>query len=313
MKLYIYLLGLLLTSYMCPAQYVGLTSLFRPGARVGVQYMPTDLVEKEVPFGYSQLRSTLIIPMGGAANLDLKKLKASARQQFLTFNFGARQYELGNQGTKREVGNFSLGFTGVSLSTNSGIWAYTVHAGILNDFAIQEQQPFAMAAVMKIKIKGLNRQDFFGGGLIYAGKRLFPVPLIGIRRKLAKKLHITAIFPVQIDLSKKLSKRTRLSWLNTWNGFSTNMEYVTNGSPQNALFAFSALRSSLIFQWKLSNNLRLMLEGGMNTWSNVRVFDSNRDNEWVDADANFTPYVGVTARFNFGKSLVGSQLFGNDL
>lgn len=308
------LLSIICLTISANAQYIGFASLFRPGARIGIQYMPSDVLENEGNFGYSQIRSTLIVPMGGGANLDLKKLSASAKQQFLTFNLGARQFQMGDLGLRYELGNASIGFTGMSASTKSGIWAYTIHAGAIQDFKnTNNTTPFAMAALLRIKVKGINRQNFFGGAIVYAGKRAIPIPLIGLRRKLAKKLHVTAIFPAQIDLTKKFSKRIRLSWLNAVNGFSSTVELNSPIQQGNALLAFSSFRSSLILQWKLSKSLRLFFEGGMNTFGQIQVFEEDRSNKLVSYNANFTPYAGLTARFNFGKSLLGSQLFGNDM
>lgn len=298
------------------AQYVGFTSLFRPGARVGVQYMPSDLLDETNQFGYSQIRTALIVPLSGGADLNLKKLRASAQQSFLNFNAGIRQYELNNLGIQRELGNFSLGLTGVkaSVGIGTGIWAYTVQAGFLQSLESSGgRAPFAMAALLKIKIKGLNRQNFFGGGLVYAGKRLLPIPLIGIRRKLAKKLHLTALFPVQLDITKKFSKSSRLSWLSAVNGFSSTLQPNAGAITQEALFSFSSFRSSFIYQLRASGNLKLFFEAGMNLFGQAQIYDSDRENKLFDYDAHFTPYAGITARFNFGKSILGSQMFGNDM
>jgi len=297
------------------AQSVGFTSLFRPGARIGVQYMPTDLINEDNAFGYRQVRTTLIVPLGGGASLDLKKLKASAQQSFLTFNTGLRQYELETVGLQTEVANFSLGFTGMkaSVGLGTGIWVYSVHAGFLQSLEeTGKRTPFAMAALLKIKIKGVNRQNFFGGAVVYAGKQWFPIPLLGIRRKLAKKLHLTALFPVKLDISKKFSKTSRLSWLRTVNGFSAPLKGGVS-NLQDQLFSFGSFRSSFIYQLRLSKSLRLLFEGGANLFGKVQLYDENRENKLLEYDAHFTPYAGITARFNFGKSLLGSQMFGNDM
>jgi len=310
MKNILLLLLLLSSGSQLFAQDIGLSSFFRPGARVSALYLPEKDLGNGETLEMSQLRTSLIIPVGGKASFSLKDLEAKASQHFINVSAGFRQANWNVLPSESQIANFSVGFTGISGKLGSGIWFYTGQAGFLQDLDVNtEASPFAVLAAMKIKIKGLNKQNFYGLGVAYNGKRFLPIPLIGLRRKIADKTHITAIFPVQLDVTTKLSSKTQLSFLNTVNGFANQTEVAPN---QERLMTFGGLRNSLILKYKISKGFSLWLEGGVFSFAQLQLFDTDRDQKFTQSEANFTPFASVTARINFGKALIGSQLFGND-
>ncbi|MFT5914173.1 MAG: hypothetical protein ACJAWV_000932 [Flammeovirgaceae bacterium] len=307
-----FLLSLLLFFNSAEAQDVGFSSFFRPGMRLGAMYIPKSDVGKSETAEMLHVRSGFIIPLGGGASLNLKKLKVEAKQSFLNINIGYRKNDWSVLANSNQMTNFSIGYTGVKVGLGKGIWAYSGNVGFIRDINSESISPFALAGLLKIKVKGLNKQNFFGGAVAYNGKRPLIVPIIGWRRKIAKKTHLTALLPIQVDITTKLSKSVKLSFLNTVNGFANQTENNFLNQERNLLQTFGGLKHSLIFNWRVSKSVRFLLEGGSFSIANFQLFDEGRDNRLLKSEANFIPFASFSARINFGKSLIGSQLFGND-
>jgi hypothetical protein len=297
------ILALFLCAPWAQAQFIGASALFRPGLRLGAAYQPaTD----SAGLGMAQARMSLIVPIGGKTEFKLSELKASTAQHFLSMGASWRQIEGDMLPKAQQTPQFGLGIAGVKAGLLTGIVAYGAYAGVINH--AQGNVFFAGAGAVKVQVKGLNKQNFYGFALIYGGKKVFPLPILGIRRKIADKTFVTVLLPAQIDVTRNLGKGSQLVAMASLDGFRT---YISPQRMQNDLkLNFSRLKCGLTFNWRLNRNIRILAEGGINAWSQVQI--EGERFSWKGNPAP-TPYANVGLRMNLGNSLISTQLFGMDL
>ena len=317
-KLFYTLALLALTSSTVVGQTFGLASLFKPGMRVSGGFVPEVDLSDSLSMGFSGAAVTAVVPLKGDVSIDIKKLKASASAAFWTIGARARMLTFNGTGDgvpeNRLAYTFGTGVTGVTAGTGRGVWAYSVNIGLLQDPGVKSTyQPYAAAGLLRVKIKGVHRQNFFGVGAAWNGRTFIPVPILGARRKLAKGMHVTVLLPIQADITWKPVKKFEIDLWNRLASFRTSFLYRPSvGEEEDRMLNYRSLNTSLVAQYKFSGKFKLIAEGGYSYLRNLG-FETTDKEDIVEYTSNAVPYVRVSARLNFGSSPVASQLFGTDL
>ena len=297
-------------------QGIGISSLFKPGVRVGLSTYPEAAVTDSLNVGFSTARFSAIVPLGGKVQLDWKKLDAKVSQAFLNMSAGVCQVELTGSGP-RDLYRFTIGVTGVKAGLGKGIWAYTANVGLIHDYGVDQQyRPFGAAGIMRVRVKGIHKQNFFGAG-IAVNRFIVPVPIWGLRRKIVKRTHLMLLLPIQADVNWKPGNKLQFSWWNRWHNFSSTL--LTNpGNPlQSMVFpqhwmTYRSLQTSVVGQYKVGNKARIIVEGGLSYFRGLRFDTLNGRDELLNESVDPAPFARVAVHVNIGKSPIGSQLFGSD-
>lgn len=310
---------LLLTTAASYAQNFGLQSLFRPGLRLGTTYAFDSDINDTLSFGMTKYRMGLVVPLSGGLSLDLKNLKASVKQDFLTVNAGFRDIRMDGLLSSPHVYSFTAGVTGIRAGTNNGIWGYTVNAGIVQDLEFSSSNNlFFLAGAVKLKIHGLHKQNYYGLIAVYNGGRFLPVPILGIRRKLFDGAHLNVLLPAQVDITYKpvddvkMTLKSSIGGFRNWTRVDTSKAIFSElNDTDQAILGFANLTHSLEIEYKVSGNTRIILDGGV--YAPARVsFNKDVRNDYHAFDPTVVPFVRIAIKFNLGKSLIGSHMFGND-
>lgn len=316
MRKFIPIIGILLFSVLkTEAQSIDIPSLFNPGIRVGGLYLPEISVNDSVKYGMGRIRTTFIIPLNGNIKVSLKDLNIAARQSFLSVNAGVRETDFSPMKTSNNLYNLSVSFLHIRASISNGLWVYYGRAGLDNDLRNDQNIFFTgLAGAAKIYIKGINKINVFGLGVVYS-KRVWPVPIIGLRRKLAENTTLTAILPIEVDITHKFSNKFEAEFKNAVAALKTGFVVDTlNTHYRNDHLILSNfnLQTSLLFIYKATRNLQIYAEGGVYPFLRLNLTLSDEKTKIVTYNYYFAPYAGITIRYNIGKFLFGSQLFGTD-
>ncbi len=288
------------------AQSFSLNSLFQTGFRASVWHTPAQ--NSPIRFGFSHAQIHLITPLGGKTELDLKNLDIRGRQTFLNITAGLRLPNTELTENQAYLYNFSAGFTHLRAGLQNGIWLYSATLGTVQDFGLNKHTLFGTLALAKIRVRGLRKQDIFGLGLAYFNDRFLPFPILGLNRKLSESIDLRVLLPVQIILAYRLSKKANLDFRINSQVFAATVLQSPSLANSEANWRYNQLQASLILGFKIASKTRLLLEGGTGFLNQLSV----RSN--VDFSHNFPlmPYFGVSLHTNFGKQLLGSQLFAQE-
>lgn len=313
MRCFILCFALLFCAVGAHAQSFGIASLFKPGARTSFTYLPDAAISDSQSVGFAQLGATAIVPLKGSFSIDIKKLKAEANQAFWTLGGAVREVRVTDAET-RFVYTFGTGVTGVRAGTGKGIWAYSANIGLIQDPGVRNTyQPFAAGGLLRIRIKGVHRQNFFGVGAAWNGRSFIPVPIWGIRRRIASNMHLSLLLPLQADITWKPAKKFELNLWNRLASFRSSFRFVPEGgAAENRMINYNSLQSSIVAQYKFSGRFKLLAEGG---YSYLRSFgfETTGKDDIASYNPEAVPFARISARFNFGSSPLAAELFGNDL
>lgn len=280
--------------------------------------MPDISINDTVKYGMSRARMTFIIPLNGKVALDLKNLNIAAHQSFLGINAGVRETRFSRLISTNQVYNAALGFTHIRASIKNGFWIY--HARALYDLDLKNSSNdvfSAAGAAVKIYVKGINKINIFGFGVAYS-KRIIPFPIIGFRRKLAEKLTLTTVLPLEIDLNYNLSPKFEFEFKNSISALKTGFlvdvsnPYLEKYRNDNVVLSNYNYLSTLLLIFKPNGNLQIYTEGGAYPFLQLRLTEDDDKTGISKYSHYFAPYVSVTIRYSIGKFLFGSQMFGTD-
>jgi Domain of unknown function (DUF6268) len=310
---YKYLLGLILfflSAIDAHAQLnFALHQLFRPNIRLRYQVLAnSSLGNDSLQLGYQQASIAAIVPLGGNVSASLKELQLKAQQSFLNLQFGGRisQFPLMQAQT---LANATIGFTHLRGQVGRGVWAYTAQiGGIANQTDAGRTNPFAIMGALKVRIKGLRKQNILGVGAGMNGGQFFIAPIIGWNRRLAKKWDIAILLPIQISISYKHNKRLLFEWNNNFSAFAFQR------SPDIA--RYSDVRTSLEMTWKMHKAAQLMLEVGGAYYQNATIRNTDKRITLGSLKIHhlgFTPFVSLALRFQLAGGFMSAQMFESGL
>ena len=217
------------------------------------------------------------------------------------------------------VYSFTAGITGIRAGTNNGVWGYTVNAGIVQDLEFASSSNlFFLAGAVKLKIHGLHKQNYYGLVGIYSGGRFLPVPVFGIRRKLFDGAHINILLPAQADITYKPTDDVRIMLKTSIGGFrnwtkidTTSAMFSDVDQSDQAILAFANLTHSLELEYRIAKNVRIVADGGIYAPAQIG-FHEDISSEYHTFDSTIMPFARLSFKFDLGKSLIGSHMFGND-
>lgn len=266
-KLWIFFIFLLISTFSY-AQGIDINRFFRTGLNVRAEYIPnTDLKDTTGNTGFSRYNAQLIIPLKGKVEASLKKLDITARQYFLTLNGGIRQVRNNNLPLQPNHNLYTLSFAvaGLQAGLRSKMWLYAFGGGITESAStLSNPHPYGTAALLRVKIKGLSHQKFYGLAAVYSNSSIpfLIAPVWGINKKIASKTTLTLILPVQMQLTFKFSSKNNLAFLLTPGGYNGGVQDTVLTRKVRLQYVYSHLKTSLTWNWKPNKNLRISTEAG---------------------------------------------------
>ena len=326
---------LLLTSFIMAnalianGQILDIKSLFRPGVRVTMDWIPEQQWGDSSGFGVSHYRISTVIPLKTKVGVDLSKLKLNdlklkdvnvqASQRFLTINAGYRDVQISRVGENRKIWNATIGLTGIKATTKSGFWLWTANLGFVESMETSSPNPFFVGGIVHARIKGVHKQNFLGLALTASRTSVIPLPIIGWRRKLMPKTHINIFLPVHLSIDRNLGKGTSIMWTNNFSAFTSFLapdqgrETFDGKQYSEVGLGYSGLRSGFAFKTKVAKGFKFMLAGGVTVFDRVYLFDTPRKS-LESHNRNFHPYATATLFYKLGKKGgLGSEIFGNEI
>ncbi|MCS6821680.1 MAG: hypothetical protein NZ551_07410 [Microscillaceae bacterium] len=289
------------------AQPFNLDWLFQAGMRLNMSILP-KLNQDSTKFHFTQVQAGFILPLKGKANISLKELDINGYQNFLNIVAGQRQVSTHIAPENINVNNLSIGFTRLSASLRTGIWVYVANVGILNTAGTSQAVPFGVISAAKVKIRGLGNQNIFGGALAYFNNQVIPTPVIGINRKMSKKWNFRLLFPVSLTFSYLHNKKNTFDFRVNSQVFQTSvMVPVPNTSDRlKERWQYRQFQVNSVWRYRVQRGWFFLGEVGIAT--SRRLTQGENLREW---NTNFqtAPYFTFSTTFNFGKELLGSQIF----
>lgn len=211
------LLSTLIYSLTIDAQGLDINRFFRTGLNLRAEYIPdADIKDTAGTVGFSRYNAQLIIPLKGKIEASWKKLDITAKQYFLTLNGGVRQVRSKNLSLNpnQNLYTFSFAVAGLHAGLRSKMWLYAFGGGFTESPAtIGRLHPYGTGAALRVKIKGLNHQKFYGLAAVYSNSSIpfIVAPVWGINKKIASKTTLTLILPVQAQLTYKFNSKKQHS------------------------------------------------------------------------------------------------------
>jgi len=292
-----------------------LNQIFRPNVRVRYQYAPTMGWADSTRFGYQQMSVAGIIPLGGGVQAKLKELKLQANQTFLNIQVGARKADVSHLKHSELWSNASIGVTHVRGRLGRGVWVYSAQMGLLADADIPDRRNFfGVAAVAKLQIMGLRKQNIYGVALAFSRAGVFPVPIFGWNRKLAKKWDIAILLPVQVGVSYRVNKKCTLEWNNTFStvAFPLDAQQLRYSLPDAQWGQYLDVRSSLELTQKLNKNWQIIGEIGVTPYRSLQWSDNKAKTIQKFNGAAIGGFVTLGIRYSLPKGWLSAQMFEAD-
>lgn len=320
MKRNVLLMIFSLLAFTVKAQDLSFNFLLNPSVRIGAEYLPVqEIVDNERSM--QRYFANFVIPV--QSKFSIKSLKINppkfvlnVSQKFLTLNAGMRLIQADKIADPSPVYNLTVGITGLEAGLGKGIWFYTANTGIVQDIRENDRlHPFFTGAFGFIRFRGLRKQDIYGVAVGYQYGRVFPIPLLGLNRKVSKKTQLSLLLPLQAQLKYKVSRKSTLSWMNALTSLQAGVrpapahpEGFTEQS-QISLALFQA-RTSLFWEYKLKRKNSLFLQAGYIPFERISFFHKSSLIEEGQGLGSFFVQCGMN--LGLGKRLINSKIFGND-
>jgi hypothetical protein len=191
--------------------------------RLGISYTAVPIrpfKDTTGGFGYQALGLNIQIPLFGnqhpltAPKTEIKhphfyQIGAHAALDYLAANIGflAAQHDFYNA---------SLGMNGIFSNGKKNIFLLDATMGFACDqFIIQDnaQQYRFSGSFLVDHIHSASVMYFYGIALNYAYGKPLPLPVLGIRKKFSAKWSVTALLPVSLDFTDRITKDMSLGFL----------------------------------------------------------------------------------------------------
>jgi len=254
------------------AQGLDISRFFRTGLNLRAEYIPdADLKDTTGGnIGFSRYNAQLIIPLKGKVEASWKKLDITAKQYFLTLNGGVRQVRNSKNLPLEPNHNLytaSFAVAGLHAGLRSKMWLYAFGGGITeSNKTLNKMHPYATAAALRVKIKGLNHQKFYGLAAVYSNSSIpfLIAPVWGLNKKIADNTTLTLILPVQAQITYKFNSKSNISFLLTPGGYNGGVtDTALTHSKVRLQYIYSHIKSSLTWNWKPNKNVRISTEAGL--------------------------------------------------
>ena len=290
------------------AQNLNLGFLFRPGVTVGGEHTQQSALTDSSTFGLNKYRFQATIPLKTKLNVDFKNLDIKASQTFLTFNASLRTPNFSDNSIENQnIQTYSAGITSLRAGLFSGLWVYSANVYVSENKESMKSNPQinGMGYLARIKLNNLKFIYFYGLGAVSNYGKINAIPLAGFTTKISKKVRLTTILPLQINLSRKISNSSKITLGSNISGFNS---VYRNGTDE--LLNYRHLKNHLTLQTKIAKHGTLSLEGGYSAFRKISLLKNG--NESFTYKPKATPYLNVTFNYSIGKSLFGIKLDGVD-
>lgn len=266
-----FILFLLFIQVLVVSAQFDINRFFRTGLNLRAEYIPdADLKDTTGSIGFSRYNAQLIIPLKGKVEASWKKLDITAKQYFLTLNGGVRQVRNSKNLPLEPNHNLytaSFAVAGLHAGLRSKMWLYAFGGGITeSNKTLNKMHPYATAAALRVKIKGLNHQKFYGLAAVYSNSSIpfLIAPVWGLNKKIADNTTLTLILPVQAQITYKFNSKNNISFLLTPGGYNGGVKDTTlTHSKVRLQYIYSHIKSSLTWNWKPNKNVRISTEAGL--------------------------------------------------
>ncbi|MCS7028184.1 MAG: DUF6268 family outer membrane beta-barrel protein [Bacteroidia bacterium] len=313
MKLAHLLYTLWVLNLLTYAQGIDISRFFRTGLNIRAEYIPSaELKDTTGKVGFNRYNAQLIIPLKGRIEASWKELDITVRQYFLTLNTGIRQVH-NTQNTPFEpqhnLYTASFAIAGLHAGLRSKMWLYAFGGGITESpSTFRNPKPYGTVAVLRVKIKGLYHQKFYGLAAVYSNSSIpfLIAPVWGMNKKILSNTTLTVILPVQAQVTYKLNSYHNLSLLITPGGYNGGVrDTILVKSKERLQYIYSHIKNSLIWNWKPNKHVRLSLEAGL-LWGrtlNLSYLPDRSKNDPLDSGLkpslvfSFNLYTSLTNKF----------------
>ncbi|MCS7077868.1 MAG: DUF6268 family outer membrane beta-barrel protein [Bacteroidia bacterium] len=271
-------------------QALDISRFFRTGLNIRAEYIPNaDLQDTTGSVSFTRYNAQLIMPLKGRIKASWRELDITAKQYFLTLNGGVRQIRNSKNTPFEPYHNLytaSFAVAGLRAGLRSKMWLYAFGGGITESIStFNNLHPYATVAALRVKIKGLNHQKFYGLAAVYSNSTIpfIIAPIWGINKKIFSKTTLTLILPVQAQLTYKFDRKNNLALLLTPGGYNGGVQDTNLTKNKIRLqYIYSHFKSAACWNWKPNSNVRLTLEAGL-LWGRNIVLSYLPDRSKKDA------------------------------
>ncbi len=259
-------------AFAISAQGLDISRFFRTGLNLRAEYIPDANIKDTTTgsIGFSRYNAQLIVPLKGKIEASWKKLDITASQYFLTINGGVRQVRSRNLSLEPNQNLYTLSFAvaGLHAGLRSKMWLYAFGGGFTESPAtISKLHPYGTGAALRVKIKGLNHQRFYGLAAVYSNSSIpfIVAPVWGINKKIAPNTNLTLILPVQAQITYKFNSKNNIAFLLTPGGYNGGVRdtVLTHNNKARLQYIYSHVKSSFTWNWKPNKNTRISTEAGL--------------------------------------------------
>jgi len=300
----------------CPlkGQKLGTSWLYRPGVRMHYEQLLPHTTNQQA----TEMEVAYIVPLKGKVEVDVSKLKFRVNQHFLQAGGTYNSLDYTNQIPASNI-NVKLGLSGMRSGLVTGVWVYALQ-GQMSQTEDFDPVYTGYAGVAKVRIRGVFKQDIFGLGVIYTGRKFFPVPLLGFRRKLAKHLKLNVLLPSKVELSYHPTKSwwflLRSGWKSrVWRDRLPELPntLAPSGSCATAVHTTTAWRNGLDIRYRIpfKKPFWLKVNAGYDVFTSI---SSHCDASALNRDNNLNnlPFLQIGLQLDLGRTFIPARFFGEN-
>lgn len=270
------------------AQSFSLNSLFQPGLRTGSGLVASG--GDTVGLGFGSVQVGGVAPVFGKLKLNIEDLEVSGHQTFFTATLGHRFVWSALPGTP-SLSHALLGATHLRAGLRSGIWLYTLNLGVFGSGS--RAIPLGFASAVRVQVRGLRKQNFFGLALVGVGGQVLPLPVLGLNRRLSRNWDLRMLVPTALTVARSMGSRHSME-------IKLSGQFFQIPAPQE-VWRYRQLQFSA--GWRIKSRIwRLSAEAGIAFARNLKIGS-------FDQDLAPAPYASLVFNYNLGESKIGSQLF----
>jgi hypothetical protein len=296
--------------------------LYRPRLRLDALYQhPITLKNEKLnsKFDYSaqHYQAHVSVPIAGklsiGAELDFTQpnfkdliknsLKIKAWQLMLNARLGYRTSHLdklsagGSIESEAYLG--SIGLSGVKLTKRFNIMFYSLNVNFAEELKSFKNYQFRGNATLGwAKFKGNLKYFIYGFHFNVSDRLALPIPFIGGRIKLFKRLNLNYVLPVQANLQYVQEKK--------WSYFlglrPEGQRWGWNNKVSRGSYSYLTLSPYLASRYAPNRNSQFRLEVAYNAYSRFRIVNEGIDNSNFNGKQSF--FIQITFIQLFGKSLI---------
>ena len=290
------------------AQSFNTVFLFGPGLTTGVDYVPNSSINDSTDFQFTKYKVQYVHPLKtkiGVKGLNLKdfnfkNLDAKASQIFFNTRFNIIQPTLIENNFYENIYSGTVGITALTASIKNGVWLYSANIYFSeNETTITKSpMPNFLGYIANVRVKSLEFMYFYGASLAVNQGKIVPIPIFGFTAKIASKLNVTLLFPVQAKITYKATKTIKLELATNYDVLNTIHRSGSSFQNNNNSINYSQLKTYVGLNTKLNSNFELLFEGGYSAFKKINTIHSD-----FSQNVAASWYGSFSVRYRFGKSV----------